>query len=172
MAQTQFGQTDALALAVAAFLNTTSASGSFCAPLAAERRFAIVTDLAAIPGFDTPASVDVVPDIENTDRTGLTTWTSDYAIHFFIQQRTDGTDEEALCALLCQLRSQIIEALKGQQFTLPNAVHPVTLGGLVMMHTKSADRRTGNLPGLYDLSRLLQAHVFESDTIVIFKAAV
>ena len=164
-----FGQTDALALAVAAFLN--SMAPSFCTPIAAERRFALVTDLSLIPASNSPASIDVFPDIENTERKGLSTFTSDYAIHVYLQQRTDGTDEEALCGLLTQLRSQIIEALKTARLALPAAVHPVGAGGLVMTHAKSADRSPGNPAGLYNLARLLDAHVFESDTIVIFKAA-
>ena len=172
MAQTTFGQTDSLALVVASFLNTLNATpGSFCTPLAADRRFALVTDLALIPAWGSPASVDVFPDIENTERTGLTTFKSDYAIHIFIQQQTSGTDEEAACALLTQLRSQIIEALKPVRLALPNAVHPLAAGSLVLTHAKSADRSPGNPAGLYNLSRLLDAHVYESDTILIFKAA-
>ena len=167
--QTTFGQTDALALAVAAYLNTRS--DSFCTNVSAERRFALVTDIALIPAFDAPASVDVFPDIENTERTGFTTFKSDYAIHIFIQRRTDGTDEEAACALLAQLRSEILESLKNLRLAIPNAVHTLAAGSMVMSHAKSADRSPGNPAGLYNLARLLDAHVFESDTIVIFKAA-
>jgi len=169
MAQTTFGQTDSLALAVVAFLNSMSAS--FCMPMSAERRFAIVTDLKFIPPYDAPSSIDVFPDIENTERHGQSTFMSDYAVHIFIQQRTDGTDEEAACALLTLLRSQIIESLKNQWLVLANAVHPLAAGSVVMMHAKSADRSPGNPAGLYNLPRLLEAHVYESDTILIFKAA-
>jgi hypothetical protein len=169
MAQTTFGQTDSLALAVVAFLNGMAAS--FCLPMSAERRFALVTDLSLIPAYDAPVSIDVFPDIENTERHGQSTFTSDYAVHIFIQQRTDGTDEEAACALLTLLRSQIIEALKPQHLALANAIHPLAAGSVVMTHARSADRSPGNPAGLYNLYRLLEAHVFESDTIVIFKAA-
>ncbi len=167
--QTVFGQTDALALAVVDFLNTMSAS--FCTPISAERRFALVTDLSLIPPFDSPASIDVFPDIENTERKGLSTFTSDYAIHLYIQRRTDGTDEEGACALLAQLRSQIIESLKTAVLSIPNAVHPIAPRGIVLTHARSADRSPGNPAGLYNLARLLEAHVFESDTILMFKAA-
>jgi len=169
MPQTVFGQTDALALAVVNWL--TDNAVTFSLPIAAERRFALVTDLALIPDNTQPVSVDVFPDIEDTERQGMHTFTSSYAVHIFIQQRTDGTDEEAACALLALLRGQIIESLKNARLSIPSAVHPLAAGSLVMTHAKSADRAPGNPAGLYSLARLLQAHVFESDTIVIFKPA-
>ena len=175
MAQTTFGQSHALALAVVAWLNSVSAS--LCTSVAAEVRFARVTDLSQIPTYDQPASIDVFPDTELRERTksgsgaSLATFTSHYAIHVFIQQRTDGTDEEALCGLLSQLRSEVINLIPAAGLSLPNAVHPLAANQLVFMEAKSVDRGPDGRGALYDIARLEEAHVFESDTIVIFKAA-
>jgi hypothetical protein len=163
MAQTVFGQTDALALAVSDWINANSAT--FCLPVAAERRFRLVSDLPSIPTTSESVSVDVFPDIEVGERQGISTaFHSEYAIHIYIQQQT-GTDEESQCAILTQLRSEIIEGLKTRAFDLTNAVHPVSR--VFLNHIKNADKE-----GLYSLSRLIEFHVFESDTILIFKAAV
>lgn len=159
----KYGQTDALALAVADFLNELE---GLCTPIEAERRFALVSDLESIPQYDSPASIDVFPDVDATDRTGANNFNSQYAVHLFIQRRTDGTNEEAECAILARLRSEIIEALKTSRLELPNAVHPIARNGIVFIHAKSADRT-----GLYNLSRLLESHVFESDTILVFKVS-
>jgi hypothetical protein len=172
MAQTKFGQTDALALVVADYLNSlNSISGALCTPIAAERRFALVTDLALIPEYDKPASVDIFPDVEDTERVGFKNFNSQYAIHLYIQRKTDGTDEEAACALLTQLRSEIIEKLKTVSISVPDAVHPIQEFGIVLLSAKSADRSPGNPAGLYNLARLLQSHVYESDTILVFKVS-
>lgn len=168
MPQVKFGQTDALALAIVDFINDLD---GLCTPVEAERRFAVVSDLASIPEYDSPASIDIFPDIEVTNRTGINNFNSEYAVHLFIQRRTDGTDEEAACALLAQVRSEIIEALKTSKLSVPNAVHPIARLGIVFLHAKSADRMPGNPAGLYNLSRLLQSHVFESDTILVFKVS-
>jgi len=168
MAQTKFGQTDALALAVVDFINELT---DLCTPVEAERRFALVSDVQSIPQYDSPASIDIFPDIEATNRTGANNFNSEYAIHLFIQRRTDGTDEEAACAVLARLRSEIIEELKKSKLSIPNAVHPIAQHGIVFMNAKSADRMPGNPAGLYNLSRLMQSHVFESDTILIFKVS-
>ena len=163
--QKVFGQTDALALAIVDWL--TANSGTFVLPVAAERRFALIDDLPSIPVYNAPASVDVFPDIEVSQRQGISTaFSSEYAVHIYIQQQVGGAaDEEAQCALLAQLRSQIVESLKLRAFQLTNAVHPVP--NVFLAHVKSADKA-----GLYNLARLLELHVFESDTILIFKAAV
>lgn len=164
MTQTTFGQTDALALAVVAWLNANAAT--FSMPMTAERRFRLIRELPDIPAFDQAASVDVFPDSEQSQRQGISTaFASSYAVHVFIQQQVAGApDEDAQCALLTQLRSEIVEGLKLRMFQLANAVHAVQ--NVFLDQLKSADS------GLYNLARLLELHVYESDTILVFKAAV
>jgi hypothetical protein len=167
-AQTTFGQTDALALALVEWLETNAAT--FCLDITAQRRFRLIDELAALPDVDSPVQVDVFPDIEISDRQGISTaFASHYTVHLYIQQRLtsapDG-DEDVQCALLTQLRSQIIEGIKLRQFKLTNAVH-VPLQDLFLVQVKNVDQK-----GLYDLARLLGQHVFASDTILVFRAAV
>jgi len=158
-----YGQTDALALAVVAWL--TANVDNFILPIATERRFRLIDELPGIPSVSQPVSVDVFPDIEVSERQGISTaFKSTYAIHLFIQQQVSGAaSEDAQCALLTALRSQIIDRLRVRSFNLTNAVHPVN--GVILVHLKSADR------GLYNLNRLLDLHVYESDTILTFRAA-
>lgn len=165
MSQTAYGQTHALANAVAAFVN--SGAELFCTPCVAEVRFAMLTELTDIPKLTEAASVDVIPDIEISERTGglAPVFASSYAVHVFIQQHVGkGTAEEARCGLLAQLRSEILEGLKRTRFDLATAVRPVN--AVFCTGSKNADK------GLYDLHRLMQFNVFESDTIVTFRAAV
>ena len=164
--QTVFGQTDALALDVAAWV--TNHAADFCLPVAAERRFVRQDELKDIPQASMPVSVDVFPASEHGKRQGASVaFAGEYAFHLYLQQQVAGSpdEEESRCGLLAQLRSQIIEGLKRTQFNLTTAVHPVQ--SVIMIEFKSADAK-----GLYDLERLLQQHVFESDTILIFKAGV
>jgi hypothetical protein len=166
MAQTTFGQTDSLALAIVAWLN--GLANSFCIPFAAERRFRIHDDLPNIPTVSDPASVDIFPDAEASHRQGLASiFDSEYAVHILIQQQVgaDDADIEARCAILAQLRSEIVENMKKRMFNLTDAVHPVNR--VFLSEIKSADK-----DGLYSHSRLLQFNVFWSDTILIFKASV
>lgn len=173
------GQVDALALAVVAWLNSgvftvmgNPTPQTFCLPISAERRFTLIDDLTGIPAYDQPVSVDVFPDIETSRRSEKSiapVFISEYVIHVFIQQQLSGSDEEAQCALLVQLRSQIIEGLKVWYTKLPDAVHPVT-SNVFPIEIMNMDRGFRG-KGLYSMDRLLQQHVFESDTILIFKAA-
>jgi hypothetical protein len=158
------GQTDALALAVVAWLNDNA--DDFCVPIAAERRFRLISELEEIPASNTFASVDVFPDSETDERRGIApVFIASYAIHIFIQQQVGGTPgPEDQCALLTQLRSQILEGIKPLKFNISNAVHPAQ--NLILAQAKSADK------GLYNLARLLELNVYESDTILVFKAAV
>jgi hypothetical protein len=163
-----FGQTDALALAVASWLNTNN--GTFCLPVVGKRRFVLID--TQLPDIERPVQVDVFPDVEVSDRQGISTaFNSHYAVHLFIQQRLtragvgESVEEDEQCALLAELRSQIIEGIKKRMFQLTNAVTPV--GNVFLWQVKNADHR-----GLYDLGRLLEQHVFASDTILVFKAAV
>ena len=170
MAQTVFGQTDALALSIAAWLNTFPLS----MPIKAQRRFVLIDEVSKLPDANSPVQVDVFPDIELSDRQGISNaFSSHYAVHLFIQQRltsaviTDGAkDEDTQCALLTRLRSEIIEGLKSAQIPLTSAVH-TSAQGLRMVQVKNADKQ-----GLYDLARLLGQHVYASDTILVFRAAV
>lgn len=174
MPQTTFGQTDALALAIVTWLTAgtfyiignQASPQPFCINISAERRFHRIDDLKNIPAWNAPASVDVFPDIEMGKREGIApAFLSEYAVHIYIQQMVAGAvgGEAAQCALLLQLRSQIIEGIKPLRFNLANAVHPVV--NIIPIAVKNADK------GLYGLDRLLNDHVFESDTILIFKAA-
>jgi hypothetical protein len=52
---------------------------------------------------------------------------------------------------------------------LTNAVHAVS--NVFLSHIESADKRPG-FKELYSLSRLLEHHVYESDTLLVFKASV
>ena len=164
MAQTVFGQTDALALSIAAWINTFPLS----MPIKAQRRFVLVDTASALPDVNSPVQVDIFPDIEICDRQGISqAFASHYAVHLFIQQRlTSAANEDAQCALLTRLRSEIIEGLKSAQIPLTSAVH-TSAQGLRMVQVKNADKQ-----GLYDLARLLGQHVFASDTILVFRAAV
>jgi len=165
MAQTVFGQTDALALSIAAWLNTFPLS----MPIKAQRRFVLIDTASALPDVNSPVQVDIFPDIEICDRQGVSpAFASHYAVHLFIQQRLTGAaNEDAQCALLTQLRSQIIEGMKPWPgFQIPNAVN-VPSQGLYLVQVKNADQK-----GLYDLARLLGQHVYASDTILVFRAAV
>jgi hypothetical protein len=177
MPQTTFGQTDALALAVVAWLSAgmfatidNPEQRAFCMPIAAERRFALIDNLTDIPGYLDKVSVDVFPDIETSNRQGISNaFISQYGVHIFIQQQLTGaSDEEAQCSLLTQLRSEIIEGIKLRAFDLTNAVHQTTK--LIAVEIQNVDRGFRG-KGLYSLDRLLQQHVYESDTILIFKAA-
>ncbi len=159
-----FGQTDALARAVVEWLNNHVMD--FCTPIAAQRRFRLIDDLTALPDHESPAAVDVFPGGETGDREGISTaFASSYAIHIVIQQQLSGaSDKEAQCAQLAQLRSEIIEGLKLRAFDLTaTAVHPVK--NVFLAQIRSSDK------GLYNLSKLMELHVFESDTILVFKAA-
>jgi hypothetical protein len=171
MAQTTFGQTDSLALAVVTWLQNNALM--FCLPIKAQRRFVRIDESAALPDVGAPVQVDVFPDIEVGERQGITNaFASQYAVYLQIQQRLTSVAiqgaaaEDEQCALLAQLRSQIIEGIKTRQFSLTNAVH-VPLQDLFLFHVKNADQK-----GLYDLARLLGQHVFASDTILVFRAAV
>jgi len=164
MPQTIFGQTDALALSIAAWLNTFPLS----MPIKAQRRFVLIDTASALPDVNSPVQVDIFPDIEICDRQGISqAFASHYAVHLFIQQRlTSAANEDTQCALLTRLRSEIIEAMKPLSFAIPSAVH-VPKQGLYLVQVKNADQK-----GLYDLARLLGQHVYASDTILVFRAAV
>ena len=158
------GQTDALALAVVLWLN--DHADEFCVPITAERRFRLISNLEEIPKAETYASVDVFPDVETNERLGIApAFKSEYSIHIFIQQQVAGNPgPEAQCALLTHLRSEIVEGLKPLYFSLSDAVRPAQ--NVFLSHARSADK------GLYNLERLLNLNVYESDTILTFKAAV
>ncbi len=173
MTQTAYGQTHALAIVVAEALNAMQASGEFAVPILAKARFRLMDslnadDLNAIPPTGEAVSVDVFPGDETSVRQGMSpAFASVYTVHIFMQQKlgADATDDENQCGLLTQTRSEIIEAVKMLMFDIPDAVHPAT--GLFMVEAKSADK-----VGVYDLPRLLKLRVYESDTILTFKAAV
>jgi len=135
---TAYGQTDALALAIVDWLTVNAAT--FCMAIAPERRFQLLTDLKDIPTHNEPASIDVFPSFEDSERAGISTaFSSHYAVHIFIQQQVGGAaDPEAQCGLLDQLRSQIVEGVKLRRFQLPDAVHPVQ--NVFLSHVRNADR--------------------------------
>jgi len=161
-----FGQTHALARAVADWINN---STGFCLSVEAETRFHLISELPKIPGVSDPVSVDVFPGGENSDRQGISTaFLSLYTVHVYLQQQLSGgmNEQEAQCALLVQLRSDILEGLKLRKFHLTNAVHPVS--NVFLSEIKVV---AGETLG-YNLARLLQHNVFESDSILVFKASV
>jgi hypothetical protein len=164
----KYGQTDALALAVVARIN--SLSGTFCIPVSAERRFRLLDRLKDIPAYNAPASVDVFPDTKAGQRQGISTaFASEYAIHIYIQQQvSDAADEEAQCALLARLESEIVDDIEDVAFNLDDAVHPVK--NVFLWKYYNADEN-GPAKGLYNLKRLMGEHVYESDTILVFKAS-
>ena len=66
-----------------------------------------------------------------------------------------------------RILKQEIEGMKPWPgFQIPNAVN-VPSQGLYLVQVKNADQK-----GLYDLARLLGQHVYASDTILVFRAAV
>ena len=168
--QTIFGQSDALALKVVALLQARSDANLFCLTLTASRVFARQMDLDAnaphpIPGIGSPVDVQVFPGHDQADRVGVSGQYDDiYGVHVLLQQQVGaGTAAETQCALLMQLRSQVLEFLMSQAITTTNAVHNFT-NSHVFAH------RHGGKEGIYDLERLEQQHAFYSDVIFTYKA--
>lgn len=161
-----YGQTDALAMAIVDRISTLP----LCMDVLAERRYRLLDLLPNIPKVGEPVSVGLYPDEERSERQGISTaFASLYAVHVYIQQQvSDAEDEEAQCALLTRLRSEIIEDLKLRAFSLDDAVHPVS--GVFLWQIRNS-HENGPARGLYNLARLMNDHVYESDTILIFKAS-
>ena len=87
MSQTIFGQTDALALSIVAWLNSFPLSMS----IKAQRRYVLIVTASALPDINSPVQVDIFPDIEICDRQGVSpAFASHYAVHLVIQQRLTG----------------------------------------------------------------------------------
>ena len=162
-AQTTFGQTTALAKAIVAVLTAQNYVMEIAAGLRFERR----TNLTDVPDMNSPAAVDVFPGVDMEERKGLSSgFVAKYGIHVIIQQQC-GTAVETQFPILMQLRSQIIETIKGlaQPFCVNNAVHP--FGGAAATHVASGPA------GGYDMAELEQIPgLFYSDTIFTFIAAV
>lgn len=162
-----YGQTDALAIAIAERITV---CGTLSLPVTAQRRFRMLDPMTEIPAYDEPVSVFVAPGMERSDRAGISTaFESTYTVHIALQQQISGAaDEEVQCERLMRLRSEILEDLRTRSFQLTDAVHPVTHAFVISVENASENGKVG-LP--YNLARLLNDHVFESDTILTLKAS-
>ena len=171
--QTIFGQTDALALAVVNYLTVQQAAGVYMLAIAPARRFALIDTLADLPKYNEAASVSVVPSGESSERNGMShAFDSTCIVHLVMKQVVAGAaiGEEAQCAKLAAVRSQILDGLRTRALDLDNAVHPVKRVFIVGL--KSAVHNAARGPELYSLDDLMASHVFHSDTILTFRAAV
>lgn len=162
-----YGQTDALAIAVVERINTCS---TLSMQVSAQLRYRLLDPLVNIPGIESPVNVFIAPGSERSVRQGISTaFESTYTLHIAIQQLITGADnEETQCAALMRLRSEIVDDLRQRMFSLTDAVHPVNNVFVVQAETAAEANRTSLT---YNLARLLNDHVFESDTIVTFKAS-
>ena len=168
------GQTVALVDSIVTWLNaqddaqTGNVDGSaFCLRLKAQRRFAILDDLTKLPKIGTPVQIDVFAGHEQEQRQGLSrVFLANYSVHILIQQFVGAdTVAETQCALLMRLRSEIIDALKGIDQRVDDAVRPYFPAGLITI--------SHGPEGPYDLTKLAATLcVFSSDTILTYKAVV
>ena len=177
--QIQFGQTAALADEIVAYLNAQDAmttgtppvnASPFCLRLTANRVYARILDLAKLPNPGDPVRVDLSPGDETEQRRGIAAvFLAEYSVRLMIQQKIGAagtTAGEAQCSLLDQLRSQIIEALKGgPDRNAATAVHPFKATLLTITTPKEQE-------GTYVASRLEGDNSYYSETILTFKAAV
>ena len=160
-----YGQSDAVAVEIAAALNANS--GNFCLAVAAERRFARKLDVGDISSIGSAVTVQVFPGDELADLQGLDGIYDDtYGCHILILQNvanaTTGGLDEAQMQLLLALRSQIVEFVASKLLSAPDAVHPFSRAQVKACRNDAKE-------GIYDLNRLEQTNVFYSDLIVTYK---
>jgi len=160
-----YGQSDAVAVEIAAALN--NASPTFCLAVTAERKFARKLDLSDISTIGNPVTIEVIPGDDLADLTGLDQIYDDtYGCHVVIMQNvvdeTNGGLSESQAALLLRLRSEIVEFLCSHSLSCPNAVHPFS-GARVMACRHGKE-------GIYNLLKLEENNVFYSDLITTYKA--
>jgi hypothetical protein len=166
--QTQFGQSDALALELVDGLNAASAAGRFCLRLTASRVFARKMELASLPKIGDPVDVQLFPGHDGADREGISGIYDDtYGVHIVIQQvvvdTPNGGISESQCALLMQLRTQMLDFLMSKRVDTTRAVHNFTNAHvLACRHGKE---------GVYDLLKLEAFNTFYSETILTYKVA-
>lgn len=166
------GQSDAVAVTVAAALNAASDAGAFCLDLHARRLFARKLDVADISVIGSPVTVEVIPGNDMADLVGLDgTFDDTYGCHVILLQNivdsagTTGGIDESAASMLLRLRGELVEYL---------CQHPINCDANTVVHPFSLARvkaiRNGP-EGVYDLSRLEQINVFYSEIIVTYKAA-
>lgn len=164
---TTYGQSDAVAVELAAALNTASAAGEFVLTLEAERLFARKLEPADIADYHHPVTVQVIPGEEMGDSNNRLDHVYDdtYGCHALILQHIvdgikEGPNEERMRDLL-RLRSEIIEYICARRLSCPDAVHPFE-GASVVAHRHGRE-------GIYDLNRLEESNVFYSDLIITYR---
>lgn len=165
----EYGQSDAVAVAVAAALNAASDADSMCLKVVATRKFLRRTDFKDISVIGTPVTIEVIPGVELEDLVGLGGRFDDtYGCHVTILQNvadntgTSGGLVEDQMALLLRLRSEIIELLCGGPLDCLAAVNPFAGAPVqAVRHGKE---------GLYDHGHL-DNNVFYSELILTYKAA-
>jgi len=162
---TKYGQSDAVALELVAALN--DASPSFCLPVAAERKFARVREIAAVSKIGESVAVHVFPGAEQSEVSGISgVYDDTYAVHVLLQQNvtdtTSGGLSESQLALLMKLRAEIIEYVCARRMSCPDAVHPFS-GAIVAKVAHGPE-------GVYDLARIESMNEFYSDVIFTYRA--
>jgi hypothetical protein len=162
-----YGQSDAVAVELAAALNTASDADAFCLKVDAKRTFARKIEVVDIAGMNDPVTIEVIPGDDLADLVGLDQIYDDaYGCHILIlQNATDnmkGGLSETQMQKLLQLRSEISEYLCCHALACPDAVHPFEGARIkACRHGKE---------GIYDLAKLEQNNVFYSDLIVTYRA--
>ena len=162
---TLYGQSDAVAVAVAAALTANSAN--FCLTVAAERLFARKLDVGAISSIGQPVTIEVIPGEDSADLAGLSRMYDDtYGCHVTLLQNigdpTRGGYSESQATLLVALRSQIVEFLAKTALVCPEAVHPFS--GAFLKHVRPP--KEGDV---YDLTKLESTGLFYSELILTYK---
>ena len=165
MSGTKYGQSDAVAVDIAAAL--TAASATFCLPVSAERLFARKLDIADISTIGNPVTIEVIPgddiaDLEVLDQIYDDTYGCNVVILQNILDAAKGGLDETRAALLLRLRSEIVEFLCARLLSCPDAVHP--FAGAIVKACRHGKE------GVYDLAKLEESNVFYSELIVTYKA--
>ncbi len=168
--QTQFGQADALALAMVAYLSDNASD--LCLPVTVQRRFLRVDDPKDLPDVTQPVQVDILPgvfnDAERYDRTsqappaGRGSWMGTFGITLYMQQVVVG-QAEAQCPLLELLRTQLLALVEAARLATPAAFLPMQ--NLVVGAVRSLNK------GTYDLDRLVNDGCFSAGFTLTFKAS-
>jgi hypothetical protein len=163
---TKHGQTEAVAVEVAAALN--AASATFILPVSAVVLHARKLGIGDINKIGSAVTVQVFPGDLLADLMGLSRMYDDtYGCHVLLLQNvvddTNGGLSETQVALLVRLHSEIIEFLGSRSLSCPNAVHPF-FGAVAKAFRQGHE-------GVNDLLRLEGENLFYSDLIVTYHTA-